>query len=110
MAMVDCLSINMLLCKVTHTPLINTVSRTNLNATHTTITLLQINPRIDGCARALNLMSQGHLGLTEVIKKTQIKRCLPSVGKGSYYPGTGVAKFHINYSKYFSAFCNTSLS
>ncbi|KYO22462.1 vitamin K-dependent protein S precursor isoform A [Alligator mississippiensis] len=58
----------------------------------------QINPRIDGCARALNLMSQGHLGLTEVIKKTQIKRCLPSVGKGSYYPGTGVAKFHINYN------------
>ncbi|XP_014379705.2 vitamin K-dependent protein S isoform X3 [Alligator sinensis] len=58
----------------------------------------QINPRVDGCARALNLMSQGHLGLTEVIKKTQIKRCLPSVGKGSYYPGTGVAKFHINYN------------
>lgn len=63
--------------------------------------LLQINPRLDGCIRAWNLMNQGHSGVKEVIQEKQSKHCLVAVGRGSFYPGTGMAKFQINYSKYF---------
>ncbi|XP_074854613.1 vitamin K-dependent protein S isoform X2 [Carettochelys insculpta] len=57
-----------------------------------------INPRLDGCIRAWNLMNQGSSGIKEVIQEKQSKHCLVTVGKGSYYPGTGVAEFHINYN------------
>uniref|UniRef100_A0A8C8R8G2 Vitamin K-dependent protein S n=1 Tax=Pelusios castaneus TaxID=367368 RepID=A0A8C8R8G2_9SAUR len=56
-----------------------------------------INPRLDGCIRAWNLMNQGSSGIKEVIQEKQSKHCLVNVGKGSYYPGTGMAEFHINY-------------
>ncbi|KAM8821424.1 vitamin K-dependent protein S [Eudromia elegans] len=58
----------------------------------------QINPRLDGCIRAWNLMNQGHSGVKEVIQEKQSKHCLVTVGRGSFYPGTGMAKFHINYN------------
>nr|XP_006116899.1 vitamin K-dependent protein S isoform X1 [Pelodiscus sinensis] len=57
-----------------------------------------INPRLDGCIRAWNLMNQGSSGIKEVIQEKQSKHCLVTVGKGSYYPGTGTAEFHINYN------------
>lgn len=47
-------------------------------------------------------MNQGHSGVKEVIQEKQSKHCLVTVERGSFYPGTGMAKFHINYSKYFS--------
>lgn len=46
-------------------------------------------------------MNQGHSGVNEVIQEKQSKHCLVSVGRGSFYPGTGMAAFQINYSKYF---------
>lgn len=64
--------------------------------------LVQINPRLDGCIRAWNLMNQGHSGVNEVIQEKQSKHCLVAVERGSFYPGTGMAAFQINYSKYFS--------
>jgi len=80
--------------------------------THSAVILLQINPRLDGCIRAWNLMNQGHSGVKEVIQEKQSKHCLVGVERGSFYPGTGMAKFHINYSKYFPVysyvFCWTS--
>ncbi|XP_062830976.1 vitamin K-dependent protein S isoform X2 [Anolis carolinensis] len=57
-----------------------------------------INPRLDGCIRAWNLLNQGNSGVKDIIQQKQSKHCLISVGKGSYYPGTGVAMFHINYN------------
>ncbi|KAM6098300.1 LOW QUALITY PROTEIN: vitamin K-dependent protein S [Theristicus caerulescens] len=63
----------------------------------------QINPRLDGCIRAWNLMNQGHSGVKEVIQEKQSKHCLVAVGRGSFYPGTGVAKFQINYNNLDSA-------
>uniref|UniRef100_A0A8C5P6V0 Vitamin K-dependent protein S n=1 Tax=Leptobrachium leishanense TaxID=445787 RepID=A0A8C5P6V0_9ANUR len=57
-----------------------------------------LNPRLDGCIRGWNLMNQGALGVKEVIQQTQSKHCLVSVGKGSYYPGAGFAKFFVNYT------------
>nr|XP_005283707.1 vitamin K-dependent protein S isoform X2 [Chrysemys picta bellii] len=57
-----------------------------------------LNPRLDGCIRAWNLMNQGNSGIKEVIQKKQSKHCLVTVEKGSYYPGTGMAEFHINYN------------
>lgn len=45
-------------------------------------------------------MNQGNSGVKEVIQEKQSKHCLVAVGKGSYYPGSGVAKFQISYSKY----------
>lgn len=45
-------------------------------------------------------MNQGNSGVKEVIQEKQSKHCLVAVGKGSYYPGTGVAKFQVSYSKY----------
>ncbi|XP_053242324.1 vitamin K-dependent protein S isoform X2 [Podarcis raffonei] len=57
-----------------------------------------INPRLDGCIRAWNLLNQGNSGVKDIIQQKESKHCLVSVGKGSYYPGTGVAKFHINYN------------
>ena len=59
----------------------------------------QINPRLDGCIRGWNLMNQGTSGVKEIIQEKQNKHCLVNVEKGSYYPGTGVAQFSINYSK-----------
>ncbi|KAM6447879.1 vitamin K-dependent protein S isoform 2-T2 [Liasis olivaceus] len=56
-----------------------------------------INPRLDGCIRGWNLLNQGTSGVKDIIQEKQSKHCLVSVGKGSYYPGTGMAKFHINY-------------
>ncbi|KAH0624949.1 hypothetical protein JD844_032900 [Phrynosoma platyrhinos] len=57
-----------------------------------------INPRLDGCIRAWNLLNQGNFGVKDIIQQKQSKHCFISVGKGSYYPGTGVAMFHINYN------------
>ncbi|XP_033002629.1 vitamin K-dependent protein S [Lacerta agilis] len=57
-----------------------------------------INPRLDGCIRAWNLLNQGNSGVKDIIQQKESKHCLISVGKGTYYPGTGVAKFHINYN------------
>ncbi|XP_044857869.1 vitamin K-dependent protein S isoform X3 [Mauremys mutica] len=59
-----------------------------------------LNPRLDGCIRAWNLMNQGSSGIKEVIQEKQSKHCLVTVGKGSYYPGTGMAQFHINYNNF----------
>ncbi|KAM6383125.1 vitamin K-dependent protein S [Alca torda] len=63
----------------------------------------QINPRLDGCIRAWNLMNQGHSGVKEVIQEKQSKHCLVAVERGSFYPGTGMAKFQINYNNLDSA-------
>ncbi|XP_077198323.1 vitamin K-dependent protein S isoform X2 [Paroedura picta] len=57
-----------------------------------------INPRLDGCIRAWNLMNQGNSGVKEVIQEKQSKHCLVAVEKGSYYPGTGVAMFQVIYN------------
>ncbi|XP_045142185.1 vitamin K-dependent protein S [Echinops telfairi] len=57
-----------------------------------------INPRLDGCIRGWNLMHQGASGVKEIIQEKQNKHCLVSVEKGSYYSGSGVARFIINYS------------
>ncbi|XP_062982890.1 vitamin K-dependent protein S [Elgaria multicarinata webbii] len=62
------------------------------------ILIKPINPRLDGCIRAWNLLNQGNSGVKDIIQQKQSKHCLIRVGKGSYYPGTGVAKFHINYN------------
>ncbi|XP_040340176.1 vitamin K-dependent protein S [Herpailurus yagouaroundi] len=58
-----------------------------------------INPRLDGCIRGWNLMNQGASGVKEIIQEKQNKHCLVTVEKGSYYPGSGVALFSIDYSK-----------
>lgn len=50
-------------------------------------------------------MNQGHSGVKEVIQEKQSKHCLVAVERGSFYPGTGMAMFQINYSKY-SAVCS----
>lgn len=47
-------------------------------------------------------MNQGHSGVKEVIQEKQSKHCLVTVERGSFYPGTGMAQFDINYSKHFS--------
>ncbi|XP_026556543.1 vitamin K-dependent protein S [Pseudonaja textilis] len=57
-----------------------------------------INPRLDGCIRGWNLLNQGTSGVKDLIQEKQSKHCLINVGKGSYYPGTGMAKFHISYN------------
>ncbi|XP_074048363.1 vitamin K-dependent protein S [Macrotis lagotis] len=60
--------------------------------------LKSINPRLDGCIRGWNLMNQGASGVREIIQEKQNKHCLVSVEKGSYYPGSGVAQFDIDYN------------
>ncbi|KAF6385383.1 protein S [Rhinolophus ferrumequinum] len=57
-----------------------------------------INPRLDGCIRGWNLMNQGASGVEEIIQEKQNKHCFVSVEKGSYYPGSGVAQFSIDYN------------
>uniref|UniRef100_A0A8C2V354 Vitamin K-dependent protein S n=2 Tax=Chinchilla lanigera TaxID=34839 RepID=A0A8C2V354_CHILA len=57
-----------------------------------------INPRLDGCIRSWNLMNQGTLGAKEIIQEKQNKHCLVTVEKGSYYPGSGIARFSIDYN------------
>ncbi|XP_048961313.1 vitamin K-dependent protein S isoform X14 [Canis lupus dingo] len=57
-----------------------------------------INPRLDGCIRGWNLMNQGASGVKEIIQEKQNKHCLVTVEKGSYYPGSGVAVFGIDYT------------
>uniref|UniRef100_M3Z9G9 Vitamin K-dependent protein S n=1 Tax=Nomascus leucogenys TaxID=61853 RepID=M3Z9G9_NOMLE len=62
-----------------------------------------INPRLDGCIRSWNLMKQGASGIKEIIQEKQNKHCLITVEKGSYYPGSGIAQFHIDYNNVSSA-------
>ncbi|XP_029434430.1 vitamin K-dependent protein S [Rhinatrema bivittatum] len=57
-----------------------------------------INPRLDGCIRGWNLMRQGDSGVKEVIQGKESKHCLVTLDRGSYYPGSGVAKFQLNYN------------
>lgn len=57
-----------------------------------------INPRLDGCIRGWNLMNQGASGVEEIIQEKQNKHCFVSVEKGSYFPGSGVAQFNIDYN------------
>lgn len=42
-------------------------------------------------------MNQGTSGVKEIIQEKQNKHCLITVERGSYYPGTGVAQFSIDY-------------
>lgn len=56
-----------------------------------------INPRLDGCIRGWNLMNQGTSRVEKVIQEKQNKHCFITVEKGSYYPGSGVAQFDIDY-------------
>ncbi|XP_036914897.1 vitamin K-dependent protein S [Sturnira hondurensis] len=56
-----------------------------------------INPRLDGCIRGWNLMNQGTSRVEKVIQEKQNKHCFITVEKGSYYPGSGVAQFNMNY-------------
>ncbi|XP_054441219.1 vitamin K-dependent protein S [Pteronotus mesoamericanus] len=56
-----------------------------------------INPRLDGCIRGWNLMSQGTSKVEKVIKEKQNKHCFITLEKGSYYPGSGAAQFNIDY-------------
>nr|XP_025845679.1 vitamin K-dependent protein S [Vulpes vulpes] len=70
-----------------------------------------INPRLDGCIRGWNLMNQGSSGVKEIIQEKQNKHCLVTVEKGSYYPGSGVAVFGIDYNSAPGAWqLNASLS
>ncbi|XP_039112321.1 vitamin K-dependent protein S [Hyaena hyaena] len=62
-----------------------------------------INPRLDGCIRSWNLMNQGASGVKEIIQEKQNKHCLVTVEKGSYYPGSGVALFSIDYNNISNA-------
>ncbi|XP_027987036.2 vitamin K-dependent protein S [Eptesicus fuscus] len=57
-----------------------------------------INPRLDGCMRGWNLMNQGTSRVDEIIQERQNKHCFITVEKGSYYPGSGVAQFSIDYN------------
>ncbi|KAG5833405.1 hypothetical protein ANANG_G00275580 [Anguilla anguilla] len=57
-----------------------------------------INPRLDGCIRGWNLMNQGASGVKEVIQEKKSKHCFVQVEPGSYFPGEGLARFHVNYS------------
>ncbi|XP_043927050.1 vitamin K-dependent protein S [Protopterus annectens] len=57
-----------------------------------------INPRLDGCIRGWNLMKQGASGVKEVIHDKESKHCFVTVEKGSYFPGTGAAHFHLDYA------------
>ncbi|KAF7251254.1 Vitamin K-dependent protein S [Varanus komodoensis] len=66
------------------------------------ILIKPINPRLDGCIRAWNLLNQGNSGVNDIIQQKRSKHCLIRVGKGSYYPGTGVARFGINYNNSFT--------
>ncbi|KAK2853890.1 hypothetical protein Q5P01_006551 [Channa striata] len=58
-----------------------------------------INPRLDGCIRGWNLMNQGASGVKEVIQEKKSKHCYVSVERGSFFTGTGLAHFNINYSE-----------
>ena len=62
-----------------------------------------INPRLDGCIRGWNLMKQGALGAKEIIEGKQNKHCFLNVEKGSYYPGSGIAQFSIDYNNVTNA-------
>ncbi|XP_053421312.1 vitamin K-dependent protein S [Nycticebus coucang] len=62
-----------------------------------------INPRLDGCIRGWNLMDQGASGVKEIIQEKQNKHCLVTVEKGSYYPGSGIAQFAIDYNNMSNA-------
>ncbi|XP_032262240.1 vitamin K-dependent protein S [Phoca vitulina] len=62
-----------------------------------------ITPRLDGCIRGWNLMDQGASGINEIIQEKQSKHCLVTVEKGSYYPGSGVAQFSIDYGNISNA-------
>ncbi|XP_076974768.1 vitamin K-dependent protein S isoform X1 [Tamandua tetradactyla] len=57
-----------------------------------------INPRLDGCIRGWKLMNQGATGVKEIIQEKQNKHCLVTVEKGSYYPGSGIAQFNLDYN------------
>ncbi|XP_012585039.1 PREDICTED: vitamin K-dependent protein S isoform X2 [Condylura cristata] len=57
-----------------------------------------LNPRLDGCIRGWNLMNQGASGVKEIIQEKQNKHCFVNVEKGSYYPGSGMAQFNIDYN------------
>lgn len=42
-------------------------------------------------------MNQGTSRVGKVIQEKQNKHCFINVEKGSYYPGSGVAQFNIDY-------------
>ncbi|XP_062961105.1 vitamin K-dependent protein S [Cynocephalus volans] len=62
-----------------------------------------INARLDGCIRGWDLMNQGASGVKEIIQENQNKHCFVTVEKGSYYPGSGVAQFTIDYNNVSNA-------
>ncbi|XP_072514003.1 vitamin K-dependent protein S [Salminus brasiliensis] len=58
----------------------------------------KINPRLDGCIRGWTIMNQGASGVKAVIRDKESKHCYVYVERGSYFIGSGLALFNIDYS------------
>uniref|UniRef100_A0AAY4CI29 Vitamin K-dependent protein S n=1 Tax=Denticeps clupeoides TaxID=299321 RepID=A0AAY4CI29_9TELE len=66
---------------------------------HNSRVIKPINPRLDGCIRGWNLMNQGASGVKEVIEEKESKHCYVHVERGSFFTGSGLAQFSIDYSE-----------
>ncbi|KAF0884858.1 GAS6 protein, partial [Crocuta crocuta] len=66
---------------------------------HRTSVSSQMNPRLDGCMRGWNWLSGEDTTIQETVKANSKMQCFSVTERGSFYPGTGVAFYSLDYTR-----------
>ncbi|KAG8512851.1 Growth arrest-specific protein 6, partial [Galemys pyrenaicus] len=62
--------------------------------------ILQMNPRLDGCMRSWNWVNGGDNTIQETVRVNGRMQCLSAAERGSFYPGRGFAFYSLAYGEY----------
>lgn len=60
---------------------------------------LQMNPRLDGCLRSWHWLDGEDTTVQETVKENVKMQCFSVTERGSFFPGSGFAFFHLDYGE-----------
>lgn len=60
---------------------------------------LQMNPRLDGCLRSWHWLDGEDTTVQETVKENMKMQCFSVTERGSFFPGSGFAFFHLDYGE-----------
>lgn len=60
---------------------------------------LQMNARLDGCLRSWNWVNGEDTAIQETVRANSRMQCLSATEPGSFFPGSGVAFFRLDYGE-----------
>ncbi|XP_010829835.1 PREDICTED: growth arrest-specific protein 6 [Bison bison bison] len=60
---------------------------------------LQMNPRLDGCLKSWHWLDGEDTAVQETVKANVKMQCFSVTERGSFFPGSGFAFFHLDYAR-----------